>query len=183
MRRTHPNILSVDDDENDRMFLAAAFLAIGVRTVRGLTNGETAIAYLSGAGIYSDRVVYPYPDILITDLKMPQGDGFDVLEYLRRTPESAIIPTIVLTGSEDNDDIKNAYWLGASAYHVKPSSTDGLRHLVKTLHAYWMLCEVPHLDRAGKHLETSGSHKLGERFRQRPGAVSPSSIATGSPPL
>lgn len=164
MRHTIRNILSVDDDENDRIFIAAAFLAIGVRTVQGVGDGETAVAYLTGTGIYSDRIAYPYPDIVITDLKMPHGDGFAVLEHLKRMPERAIIPTIVLTGSEDNDDIKRAYWLGASSYHVKPSSPDGLRRLVKALHEYWLLCDVPELDPTGRQVESSGTHKLGERF-------------------
>lgn len=170
MRRVKPTILVVDDDENDRMFIAAAFSAIGVSKVQTVECGDAAIEYLEGTGLYSDRSVYPYPDFVITDLKMPQGDGFAVLEHLKRTPERAIIPTVVLTGSQDNDDIKKAYWLGASAYHVKPSSPEGLRTLVKALHGYWLMCEVPELDRTGKQVETSGGHKLGERFGQRPKA-------------
>lgn len=166
MRRTKPNILVVDDDENDRLFIAAAFSAIGVSTMQAVDSGNAAIAYLAGTGLYSDRIAYPYPDFVITDLKMPHGDGFAVLEYLKRTPEWAIIPTVVLTGSQDNDDITKAYWLGASAYHVKPSSPDDLRTLVKALHDYWLMCEVPELDRTGKQVETNGSHKLGERFTQ-----------------
>ena len=178
MRRTKPNILAVDDDENDRMFIEAAFLAIGVSTVQTVENGDTAIAYLAGTGRYSDRTTYPYPDFVITDLKMPQGDGFAVLEYLKRTPESAIIPTVVLTGSQDNDDIKKAYWLGACAYHVKPSSPDGLRNLIKALHAYWLMCELPELDRTGQQVETSGSHKLGERFGRLPQPGASSSLGS-----
>lgn len=167
MQRAKPTILVVDDDENDRMFIAAAFSAIGVSKVQSVECGDAAIEYLAGTGIYSDRSVYPYPGFVITDLKMPQGDGFAVLEHLKATPEWAIIPTVVLTGSQDNDDIKKAYWLGASAYHVKPSSPEGLRTLVKALHSYWLMCEVPEIDRDGKHVATSGSHKLGERFEQR----------------
>ena len=140
--------------------------------------GDAAIDYLTGAGVYGDRAVYPYPDFVITDLKMPQGDGFAVLEHLKGTPEWAIIPTVVLTGSQDNDDIKKAYWLGASAYHVKPSSPADLRALVKALHGYWLMCEVPELDRTGKQVETSGSHKLGERFGQRPNSATPSLLDT-----
>lgn len=166
MRRTKSNILVVDDDENDRMFIVAAFSTIGVSTVQTVESGDSAIAYLTGTGLYSDRTAYPYPNLVITDLKMPQGDGFAVLEHQKRSPEWAVIPTIVLTGSQDNDDIKKAYWLGASAYHVKPSSPEGLRHLVKVLHEYWLMCEVPELDRTGKQVGTNSSDKLGERFGQ-----------------
>ena len=161
-------------------FIAAAFSSIGVSTVQTVECGDAAIEYLAGVGPYSDRSAYPYPDFVLTDLKMPQGDGFAVLEHLKRRPEWAIIPTVVLTGSQDNDDIEKAYWLGASAYHVKPSSPDGLRNLIKALHGYWLMCEVPELDRSGQQVETSGSHKLGERFTQRPNAASPVYNTTGS---
>jgi CheY-like chemotaxis protein len=178
MRRTKPTILVVDDDENDRLFIASAFLAIGVSTVYSVESGDAAIAYLQGDGSYADRAAYPYPDFVITDLKMPQGDGFAVLEHLKKTPEWAVIPTVVLTGSQDNDDIKKAYWLGASAHHVKPSSPDGLRALVKALHGYWLMCEVPALDRSGKQVQTNGLHKLGHRFAPSPPSAAPSPLSS-----
>jgi len=103
---------------------------------------------------------------MITDLKMPDGDGFAVLEHFKQNPDWAVIPTVILSGSQDNDDIKKAYVLGASAYHVKPSSPLALRALVKALNDYWLLCEVPDVDRSGKHCETQSAHKLGQRFSQ-----------------
>ncbi len=164
MRRSKPTILVVDDDENDRLFLARAFESVVVTPVASLGSGDEAVAYLAGSGKYADRDAYPYPDFVVTDLKMPQGDGFTVLEHLKQNPDRSIIPTVVLTGSQDNDDIKKAYWLGASGYHVKPSSPMGLRILVKALHDYWLMCEVPELDSSGRRCETDGSHKIGQRF-------------------
>lgn len=168
MKRTNPTILVVDDDPNDLFLIKSAFEAVGVGSrIQTASSGDEAIAYLSGEGEFSDRRVYAYPDFVITDLKMPQGDGFAVLEHFKQNPDWAVIPTVVLSGSEDNDDIKRAYLLGASAYHVKPSSPVALRALVKTLHDYWLKCEVPEVDRSGKHIETEGAHKLGERFGGR----------------
>jgi len=129
-----------------------------------VTSGHEAVAYLKGEGKYSDRDVFGYPDFVLTDLKMPGLDGFAMLEHLKENPESAIIPTVIFSGSQDNDDIKKAYLLGASSYHVKPTSPLALRHLVKTLHDYWMLCEAPEVDRAGRQVDTNSRHKLGERF-------------------
>jgi DNA-binding NarL/FixJ family response regulator len=77
---------------------------------------------------------------------------------------------VILSGSQDNDDIKKAYLLGASAYHVKPSSPAALRTLVKALHDYWLMCEFPEVDRSGKQRKTHGTHKLGERFTAPGGA-------------
>jgi len=167
MRRTNPTILVVDDDPNDLMLIQSAFRAAGVASpIQMASSGEEAIAYLSGEGKFSDRSIYVHPDFVITDLKMPNGDGFAVLEHFKRNPEWAVIPTVVLSGSQDNDDIKKAYLLGASAYHVKPSSPTTLRALVKALHDYWLMCELPEVDRTGKRVETSGAHKIGQRFTQ-----------------
>jgi CheY-like chemotaxis protein len=168
MIRSNPTILVVDDDPNDLMLIQSAFRAAGVPSrVETANSGEEAIAYLSGAGKFSDRSVYAYPDFLITDLKMLNGDGFAVLEHFKQNPDSAVIPTVVLSGSQDNDDIKKSYLLGASAYHVKPSSPTALRALVRSLHEYWVLCELPEVDRNGKQIETGGSHKIGQRLIRR----------------
>lgn len=168
MKRFHPTILIVDDDPNDLLFIQSAFRAANVpATIQAVMGGEEAIAYLKGEGKYTDREIYRYPDFLITDLKMPGVDGYAVIEYIRQNSESAVIPTIVLSGSQDNDDIKKSYLLGASSYHVKPSSPPALRALVKSLYEYWTLCEVPEADSKGKQLETESTHKLGERFSRR----------------
>ena len=99
---------------------------------------------------------------------MPDGDGFSILEYFQKNPDSAIFPTVILSGSQDSDDIKKAYLWGASSYHVKPSSSQELRSLVKALHDYWVLCEVPATDQNGKQLHTDSRHKLGQRLAQSP---------------
>lgn len=167
MTKSNPTILVVDDEPNDLMLVQAAFKAAGVSSRIQIANGgQEAIAYLKGEGKYSDRHLYRYPDFVITDLKMPGVDGFAVLEYLQQHPQSAVVPTVVLSSSRDNDDIKKAYFLGASSYHVKPSDPAALRALVKALHEYWMICEVPEVDVTGKQLKTESRHKLGERFVQ-----------------
>jgi CheY-like chemotaxis protein len=162
----HRTILVVDDDSNDLLLIEAAFSEIGVDHIQTANGVDGAVAYLSGHGVFADRKTYPYPNMVITDLKMPKRDGFAFLEHFRQNPDWAVVPTIIFSGSRDNDDIKKAYSLGASAYHVKPSSQIALRTLLKALHDYWLLCEVPEVDAAGKQLATESSHKLGDRFSQ-----------------
>jgi len=157
----------VDDDPNDLVLIERAFRAIGVTDpIHTINGGKEAIAYMMGQGKYSDRNNYAYPTFITTDLKMPGADGFAVLEHLKLNPEWAVIPTVVLTSSRDLDDIKKAYMLGASSYHVKPSSTEGLRLQLKVLNDYWMTCEVPEVDSTGRQLRTDSEGKLGERFEQ-----------------
>ena len=167
MKKYFATILVVDDDENDRWLIERALRAAAVVSPIYLaSSGAEAIAYFMGEGKFADREMYAYPTFVMTDLKMPKVDGFGVLEFLKGNPEWAIIPTVVFTASPDRDDIKKAYMLGASSYHVKPHDTAALREFVATLNAYWLTCEVPEVDITGKHLETDSAGKLGERFIQ-----------------
>ena len=167
MKKYHATSLVVDDDPNDRFLLERAFRTIGVTDpIQCGGDGAEAIAYMMGEGKYSDREKFAYPTFVITDLKMPRADGFAVLEFLKGNSEWAVIPTIVLSASSDLDDIKKSYMLGASSYHVKPQTAEGLREQLAVLNAYWMTCQVPEVDITGKQLHTDSAGKLGERFPQ-----------------
>jgi CheY-like chemotaxis protein len=167
MKKYHSTILIVDDDDNDLILIEKGFRAIGVKDpIHTVTGGAEAIAYMMGEGKFADRTAYAYPTFITIDLKMPGADGFSVLEHIKNNPAWAIIPTVILTSSEDLDDIKKAYMLGASSYHVKPASMEGLREQLKVLHDYWMTCQVPMVDSTGKQLPTNSEGKLGERFAQ-----------------
>jgi CheY-like chemotaxis protein len=165
MKQRALTILAVDDDANDQVLLARAFKCAQIEiTLHQVSSAEEAIEYLEGRGTYSDHSLYPYPSLLITDLKMFPTDGFSVLGHLRNIPERAIIPTVVLSASPDANDIRKAYRLGASAYLTKPHSNAELTRLVGTLLEFWALCEVPRTDGSGKWVETGGAGKLGAKF-------------------
>lgn len=167
MKKYYSTILVVDDDANDLLLIENAFREIGVTDpIHTVLGGREAIAYMMGEGKYADRSAYAYPTFITTDLKMPGADGFAVLEHLKHNPEWAVIPTVVLTASRDLDDIKKAYMLGASSYHLKPGSPAELCQQLKVLHDYWMTCEVPEVDQTGRQLPTDSEGKLGERFAQ-----------------
>lgn len=167
MKPAHPTILVVGDNATDRRLVQAAFRSIAVTDpIHYVNSGKAAIAYMMGEGEFQDRTKFAYPTFVLTDLHMTGGDGFAVLEFLKTNPEWAIIPTIVLSRSADLDDIKSAYLLGASSYHLKPATQEGMTHLILILHAYWMTCEVPEVDRSGRQLTTNDRGKLSERFHK-----------------
>jgi CheY-like chemotaxis protein len=173
MKKFHATILIVEDDENDQFFIAQAFRKVGVTDpIHVVSDGEEAIAYMMGQAKYADRQAFPYPTFIMTDLKMPRADGFAVLEFLESNPQWAVIPTVVFSSSQDLDDIKKSYMLGASSYHIKPQTSEELTKLISVLHAYWLTCEVPEVDSTGKQLETNSKGKLGERFAQPPSSGS-----------
>lgn len=168
MKTRTPTILVVEDKITDQALIKKAFDSVGFRDpIYFLENGNKAIAYMMGEGEFADRTKYPYPTFVISDLHMKNGDGFSVLEFLKGNPEWAVIPTIILSRSQDLDDIKTSYLLGASSYHVKPANQMGMTHLMLILHAYWMTCEVPQVDVSGRQLATTDKGKLSERFKAK----------------
>ena len=168
MRTKDFTILVIEDNSDDQIFITKAFRRNGVNNpIQCVGSGDEAITYLKGEGKYADRTRFAYPSFITTDLKMPCGDGMSVLQHLQTRRDWAVIPTAVLSGSRDLDDIKTSYNLGASSYHIKPVATDDLNNLVRVLFDYWMTCEVPQVDASGKQLPTESSGKMGERFRPR----------------
>ena len=80
-------ILLAEDDQNDVFFMQRAFSqARLLNPLKVVRDGEETIQYLQGEGVYADRVQYPFPVLLLLDLRMPRRNGFDVLEWLRQQP-------------------------------------------------------------------------------------------------
>jgi len=137
-------ILLVEDEENDAMLLQMAFKKNNIlNPIHWVKDGTEAVTYLNGEGQYADRSRYPFPGVLILDLKMPRMTGLELLGWVRNNPHFRIIPTIVMTSSRQDPDIQKAYELGANTYMIKPSSFDELISLVKSIHGYWTLAIKP----------------------------------------
>lgn len=139
-------ILVAEDDENDTLLLQRAFHKNGIDLpVHICRDGSEAMAYLRGEGAYADRDLYPFPRILITDLKMPRCSGFDLLEWLDQHPECAVIPVVVLSASAEERDVKRCFELGANSYFRKPTSFAELCELVRMNYEYWSHSLVPQI--------------------------------------
>ena len=137
-------VLLAEDNPDDAFLMQRAFQSCGVvRPPHICRDGEEAIAYLSGAGKYTDRDAFPIPTLVITDLKMPGTNGFDVLKWLRDHPELTIIPTLVWSSSADTLDVKRAYCLGANGYLCKPTDFQKFKEMVGDVLRYWERCEKP----------------------------------------
>ncbi|MDB6022215.1 MAG: response regulator receiver protein [Pedosphaera sp.] len=143
-------ILLIEDSENDIMLVKLALKRAGVKNpVQAAHDGQEAIDYLQGSGPFADRSKFPFPDVIVSDLKMPRMGGFEVLEWLRQHPECTVIPFIVLSASKQEADIQRAYGLGANSYMVKPASLNELQRMVKLACDYWCICEKPEYPRNG----------------------------------
>jgi CheY-like chemotaxis protein len=165
MKAQKNTLLVIDDDEDQRFFIQKQFEALSARYhIVPLGSGNEAIAYLKGEGKFSNRKLFEFPGYVITDLQMDDGDGFHVLQFIKEHPALSVIPVIMLSSSEDTDDIRQAYLLGVSSYFVKPSELPALRALLKKIHEYWAEGEVPQVDKDGYALETQSLGKLGARY-------------------
>src|SRR6266700_5250258 len=141
-------ILLAEDDPNDVLLIQRAFQrSLVANPLQVVRDGEEALAYLSGQGLFADRERHPLPVLMLMDLKMPRKSGLEVLEWVRQQPGLKRLPIIVLTSSNQSPDINRAYELGANSYLVKPAGFDSLLELVKSLDMYWLvLNEKPELN-------------------------------------
>ena len=90
-------ILVVEDEPNDAVLVNLALQKImpGV-LLPMVSDGIQALEYLKGSGPYADRSLYPFPDVVLLDLKLPLMDGFEVLRWIRQQPEFKLLPVIGL---------------------------------------------------------------------------------------
>ncbi len=137
MKTAH--LLVVEDDENDIFFLKRAFDRSGVTNPLSIVqSGQEAIDYLRGENNFSDRTQYPFPAMVLLDLKLPCVNGIDVLRWIRKQPEYVGLPVIVLTSSTLKTDIEEAYASGANSYVVKPASPEVLANMMRDFANWWL---------------------------------------------
>jgi CheY-like chemotaxis protein len=137
-------ILMVDDLEEDIFFVRRALDKCGLKVFfHGVKDGQEAISFLQGEGKFVDRQQFPFPSLILTDLKMPGMDGYAFLEWLQTHPACKAIPTIVLSSSSLKQDVQRAYDLGANAFMVKPGASEEMVKLMARAHDFWASCEIP----------------------------------------
>jgi CheY-like chemotaxis protein len=127
-------VLIVDDDADDlglsRRSIEGLHLPSALRSVN---SGKEMIDYLNGVGDFADRKAFPYPAVVLLDLKMPEMDGFEVLTWLRSHPEHSKVRVIVLSGIREWRQIERAYQLGARSFLSKPVNASEFMNTVRTL--------------------------------------------------
>ena len=144
-------ILIADDNEDDIQIVQFALKTAEINNpVQICRDGTEVIEYLQAQAAYADRVRFPFPRVLLLDLKMPRLSGFDVLLWVRKHLDCKVIPCVILTNSAEPCDVKRAYQLGANAYLRKPGTIDELAGLLRCLCEFWSVCELPALSESCK---------------------------------
>jgi CheY-like chemotaxis protein len=142
-------ILVAEDNADHVLLIQRAFRMSGlVNPLYVVNDGEQAIAYLKGEGRYANRAEYPLPCLLLLDLKMPNKNGFEVLEWIRSERALGALRVVVLTTSGETQDINRAYQLGANSFLTKPVDFRDFVQLASAIKGYWLwLSHAPELER------------------------------------
>ena len=140
-------ILLVEDNPSDieltKRALANANIANKLVVAE---DGQEALDYLFGTGHYAGRDAAPLLAVVLLDLKLPKVDGLDILRRIRANERTKRLPVVILTSSQEEQDITAGYDLGANSYIQKPVDFLKFAEAIKTLGLYWLvLNELPHL--------------------------------------
>ena len=132
-------ILLVEDNPDDVELTMRALkksrIASEVVVVR---HGAEALDFLFATGAYLGRNPDVQPDLVLLDLKLPKVDGLEVLRALRADARTRLLPVVILTLSNEEQDIVEAYRLGVNSYVRKPVDFDRFNDLLQCLGRYWL---------------------------------------------
>lgn len=121
------HFMIVENDLNDALLIQRAFKKVpDCGTLSLCRNTSEARAYLKGAGMYINREQYPFPDVVVSDFRMPGGTGVELVQWIREQPTLTDLPVVILTGSASPNEMQGASAAGATHVLRKPLDLDDL---------------------------------------------------------
>jgi FOG: CheY-like receiver len=131
--------LLVEDDPKDVFLVQDVFNRTGHGRLKVVQDGQEAIDYLTGHGVYSNRVKHPMPHVILLDMKMPRVNGLEFLRWLKReSPNSLhLLPVVVMSSSNDPKEVGQAYELGVNSYLTKPINWQEFQERLTALNLFW----------------------------------------------
>jgi len=143
-------ILLVEDNADDEKLTLRALKKNNIRNeVVVARDGAEALDYLFGTGAYAGRDLNVMPQVVLLDLKLPKLDGLEVLRRVRADDRTKLLPVVILTSSNEEQDRIKGYGLGANSYVRKPVDFNQFSEAARQLGLYWLvLNESPPARRA-----------------------------------
>ena len=136
------DVLLVEDDEGDVLMTREAFEFHKIRNpLHVVTDGEQALQFVRRTGPFTDA---PRPGLILLDVNLPRLSGLEVLAELKRDPELLLIPVVILTTSQAEEDILRSYELHANAYVSKPVDFEHFIEAIRQIDDFFMtLVKLP----------------------------------------
>jgi two-component system, chemotaxis family, response regulator Rcp1 len=129
-------ILLVEDSPSDANLTIREFSKAKIaNNLHWIEDGETAMEYLHQHGEFTNA---PRPDLILLDLNLPGMDGREVLEEVKSDPELKRIPIVILTTSNDEQDVLRSYNLNANCYVTKPIDIEQFIQVVQLIKDFWL---------------------------------------------
>jgi CheY-like chemotaxis protein len=129
-------ILLVEDNPSDVELVREALTVWSTPThLSTVDDGEKAVRFLHHEGFYEKAAV---PDLILLDLNLPRKNGTEVLRDIKADERLSTIPVIVLTTSDREQDVKNAYRLHANCYLTKPLEMEEFIQKVQAIEEFWL---------------------------------------------
>lgn len=129
-------ILLIEDNPADIRLTKEAFREARIQNnIHVVQDGDGAIAFVHQDEPYQDA---PRPDLILLDLNLPKKDGREVLEEIKADPQIHQIPIVILTTSNDEEDVLRSYNLHANAYLVKPIDVMRFIKMIQSLESFWL---------------------------------------------
>lgn len=133
-------ILLVEDNADDEELTIRALAQNNIlNEVVVARDGAEALDYLWGTGRHSGRNVQDMPQVVLLDLKLPKVDGHEVLRRIRGDARTRLLPVVVLTSSQQEEDVLAAYEGGANSYVRKPVDFTEFVNAARQLGLYWLV--------------------------------------------
>ncbi len=137
-------ILVVEDNANDEALLLRALKKTGVTNpIVTIKDGLEALQYLLTFGKYEFRNAEDMPAVVLIDLHLPKMGGLDVLRRMRGDYRTKLVPVVIFTSSNEEQDLINGYSLGANSYVRKPVDFTKFAKTVDQLVTYWVALNEP----------------------------------------
>ncbi len=144
MGQQQVEILLVEDNPDDLELALHALRKGGLANqVEVARDGEQALDFLFCRGPYAHRSATDPPKLVLLDLKLPKGNGLQVLEQLKGNPTTKAIPIAIVTASREEQDLVRSYRLGANSYIQKPVDFAQFRETVKQASLFWLVVNQP----------------------------------------
>ena len=129
-------ILLVDDNPGDVRLTEEVLREQKMRNVlHTVADGEEAMAFLRRQGKFKDA---PRPGLILLDLNLPKKDGREVLAEIKQDEELKLLPVVILTTSQAEEDVLKAYGLHANCYITKPVDLEQLITVVRNIKEFWL---------------------------------------------